>query len=726
MTPLLVALAVSVLQCPVCDEAGRLVEDGDTAAAVSALREAVEDLEEERLEPPPEMAGLLGELLVATGAARTVEFEDRAEAEEMLRLAIAGDENNPRWWYAMGLLERKRGLKLDADRFLDRALELAEAHPEALTVRERSRIYVEKARAQEEHVMDFQGFVAQDSDIPIVQGGDEACAVAFCLNFERPDWFHEILFAYETQEQLVAEDRERMRELFQRGFHVDPSHGMAARGWLGELARSHEWEQYVEVAREHAEAAPDSAWPLVFLGAGLHRLGQQGSATNVFETALERLPEEERDLLQGVGPIVRRREAEALSEAEPEARRNAERFTWSRLDPFYLTEPNERRLEHLTRVALAELWWGEPRLRERGARTDPGIIFIRYGEPRWVRQIRISDAAAGAIQELTGGKPAVGGRWMLWTYSKNTPSYVFQKQLGGRRIQHASSTGSRELEEFMRDRQPSSYQPPGYRTLRHQVARFRGTEADVEADVILEVPEAEDDRESVPGQAGIFILPTAPGREAVGLRTRVDLAAGEGGSRATFRVPVNRGSYPYSAEVLAQDRSVAGSVRGVLDVSEFGADDDLHLSDLLVADSIRPVRDEPTERRHFRIAGSPDLSFGPGEAVGVYFEIYGLEEDDGASRYRVEVRIEGEDEGFLGGIARRISEILGDMEEGGRVRWQGTAEAGSDRVPEWFTLSLPELEPGSYTLEVRVRDEVADREASQSRTVEFVENGGGS
>lgn len=710
------ALVATVLQCPVCAEAREQVEEGDTAAAVERLRASVRQAREARTDPDPEAAGLLGELLVHTAESRAVEFEDRSEAQELLRLAVEKDQDNPRWWYALGLLERMRGLKADAIRYLDRALDLLEERPEALTLAEEARAWAEKGRARQEHVVDFQGFVAQNQEIPVVSG---ECAVAFCMNFERPDWFHEILFGFDTQEQLVEEDREKMRQAFATAFELDPSHDLAARGWLDVLARSHEWSRFLEVGRGYAEATDGDPWALTFLGAGLHRMGREAAADSAFARALEGLPEEDRELLTGVTNILRASDAEMLAQANAEKRQAVVDLTWRRLDPFYLTEANERRLEHLTRVALAELRFGDPRIHERGARTEPGIILIRYGEPEWIRQIRIDDGVAGALQEMGLGKPAAGGRFVFWIYSKNSPAFIFEKQLGSRGMQHAGASASREVEENMRSQRPSTYRPDNFRALRHQLALFKGTEADVEADVILEVPRLDGEPEGpVPATAGVFIVPGAPDQDPTGLRTSLDLAR-SGGSPATFRLPVNRGRYPYSAEVVGDDGSVRASARGLIEAQEFG-NADFYLSDLLVAGQIRPARPDPTERRHFRIAGSPDLTFDVGSPLALYFEIYGLEEDDDMSRYEVEVRVRGEEgEGLLGGIVRRIGNVLGDADQGETVRWSGTARGEPERVPEWFTLTLPELEPGAYTVEVTVRDENGDREATAVRTVTF-------
>lgn len=627
---------------------------------------------------------------------------------------------------------------MDAARFLQRAGRLADQGEGGLGGRDRARIHAEIALALEEHVLDFRGFIAQDEAIPVVQATlTETCPVAFCENFERPRSFHEVLLAFEPQDGLVGDDRERMRHHFGEAFRLDPSLEQAARGWLGELARSEEWEAYVEVARRHLEASERRGWPMMLLGAGLWRRGDEEGADSAFQAALGLLPPEEVERLPDVTRILPETAAEAHGRRRKEKRETFRRLMWMALDPLHLTELNERQLEHFARAALAELWFGVPRLGERGLETDRGLIYLRYGQPRWIRQIRIDEADlqaiafattgtvnvddAGVVQDInTGARAAPGGRWIFWTYSRDAPSFVFQKGLGARRVTHALASASKQYEQDARARKPSSYGIPNFGTLDHQVARFKGTGVDVEADVVLGLPQVPEGRAAVEGEAGFFVLPRRPGQEVVRMDASVDLAQ-DGGRTVTFRVPVNAGRYPYALEVLSDDRSVVAGTRGELEASAF-AEEGLALSDVLVARSVEPAVEGARTRRQFRIVPAADLTFRQGEPVGIYFEVYGLEPgpDDGSARYSVEVRVTGEGtEGFLGGVVRRLSELLGRSEGGGTLRWEGTAEPSADRVPEWFTLTLPELEAGPYTVEIRVRDENGGDTASVSRAFSF-------
>lgn len=60
---------------------------------------------------------------------------------------------------------------------------------------------------------------------------------------------------------------------------------------------------------------------------------------------------------------------------------------WKRQDPLMMTEYNERLLEHYTRVALANLSFGDKQKNVIGWKTSRGETLVRYGEP--LNRIRI-------------------------------------------------------------------------------------------------------------------------------------------------------------------------------------------------------------------------------------------------------------------------------------------------------------------------------------------------
>lgn len=661
--------------CPPCRRADSLAARGDTMAAIALLRGKTEGSESALL------WGKLGTLLTRAAPTEETDFEMRLEAEKALERAI--------------------------DRSEDSGVELGR--------RERAELHAEWGRVLEEWVLNFRGLLPNADHLPVNSAECSGTGGAFCLNFNRPGAFHGRLFATAPQDSLVVDDARKMRGQFRRAFELDPALDVAARGLLGYLAWEGPWNRFVSVARAHVRAQPANGWAWVFLGAGHFRAGSADSARAAFDHALLRLDEGERETLERVREIIPVEDAGTLDQRRSEYRD----LLWKVSDPFYLTGVNERRLEHYARTALAELWFGEPRRGRRGYETDRGVILIRYGEPTWIRQIKRDEMAARAAAETSNPgrasaaatvSPAAGfgGRWIFWTYRRDIPSFIFERQLSSRTVRHAFQTRSAQYAEDFRSRFPSLHTIRGATGLPHQAVRFRGPGSGVTLDVYAALPRdpAAEPRE---GDAGLYFLPRTAADEPEGMRSAVRF--GPGRRTVVFRAPLERSRYTYSVEALSDDGGIKARARATADFTDF-ATEGFGLSDVLVARTIVPrtaaavVRD----RRDLEISVPPGTGFPAGAPLALYFEVYGLSfeaPDPGSAstaRFRVAVEVTGADDRGVPGFIRRIGELLTGGEEPGVITWERTVEGPRERMPEWFTLTLPAIGDGAYTLRVTVED----------------------
>lgn len=112
--------------------------------------------------------------------------------------------------------------------------------------------------------------------------------------------------------------------------------------------------------------------------------------------------------------VARESEIEAIRQAPtPEERLRRFRTFWSRRDPTPGTSRNERMEEYYFRVAAANERWSRPR--NSGWSTDPGEVFIRFGEPDDVEE-----------HEATyGTRP-----YQVWTYYGEGRRFIFWDETG--------------------------------------------------------------------------------------------------------------------------------------------------------------------------------------------------------------------------------------------------------------------------------------------------------
>lgn len=674
--------------CPPCAQARVLLAEADTIGAISLLRDASSE------EAPAELWGELGLLLTRIVPGLETDFTGRMEADDALERALDLEPHNPRWLYAYGLLLRKQGMRVDARRMFDRALDAASAGEGSLDSAQTARIHAELGRILEEHVLDFRGLIPNaDRQLPIMTPNCSGGGL-FCENFARPNSFHEVLLSRPTADDVVDDDLERMRASFETAFAFDPSLSQAARGWLGELARNEDWTRFTETARGYVEASDGAGWSRIFLGAGLHRLARPAEADSQFQLGLASLPDGERSILENISELVTSEVEQRYRGAEAREREAALDYFWTLSDPLYLTDTNERFLEHLARTALAELWFGVPTLELRGYETDRGAVLIRYGIPNSIRQVR---RAPSENQ---------GGRYILWTYQPDMPSFIFEKQPASRHASHAINSASKFFTEDLRARHPSNFALENFDSIPYQIARFKGDDSEIEADVFAAMPA---DWAETGASAGLFFLPQSTAAEVTRLTTALTL--GDTAKVVTFRVPLDPGSYPFSVEAASDDGRIRAVTRGSIEAEGFGADL-LSLSDVVLARSITAgTTDAQVKgRRDLLIRPAADLSVRQGDPVALYFEIYGLSiREEGAAdsiaSYGVKLQMtDGDDRGAIGRVLGGIGRLLGAEATDGAIEWERTISGASDRIPEWLAVTLDDREPGSYTVQVTVTD----------------------
>ena len=140
------------------------------------------------------------------------------------------------------------------------------------------------------------------------------------------------------------------------------------------------------------EQAPEDKDALLFVGLGYQLLGDLDVAHTYYTRSLEQMSDEERKIMENVDLIAsdedRIRMAQAIEYGEmgTDWTHDGRDRYWRSLDPLFLTEFNERKIEHYGRFAYADLRFSRPFKEVAGWQTDPGKAFIKFG-PRMHRHV---------------------------------------------------------------------------------------------------------------------------------------------------------------------------------------------------------------------------------------------------------------------------------------------------------------------------------------------------
>lgn len=467
-------------------------------------------------------------------------------------------------------------------------------------------------------------------------------------------------------------------------------------------------------------------WCSALLGYVLHVGGDVVAAEMAFREGAANVSPEEQERWRTPRFVLSSDAVEVFEEAEPaEAQRLWETF-WRFSDPLFMVEGNDRLTEHFARLVVArnresaanpyDMEWGE----------DLEESLIRYG--RQIGWSRVRGAPPGV---LGGGGNLQDTRRVVGHHHPMSRGYLFPE-----RFLEAPAdvppeswiTAPREARTW--------YAPPyapDFRGLETQIARFRrGAEMLVvgayrpsppEQDPFASAADQQDGGGSNPfarssgfGQAdpppepepdpfgntgvdgpvrsALFLMPEAGG----------DPIVAEGSEAAgVFRLQAPTGRYVSSLEVFEPAEERAWRARQGVNQAELlrGL---VAASDLLILSEDAPLPDDLDQAIPL---ARPGVRIGTGERFTVAWEVYGLDVDE-----EVEVTL-GFTEGRPGFLTR-VGEFLGVLEPAQPVEVT-FSDAARGEVATLFravSLGLPDMEPGEYTLHLRL--ELPGREPAVS------------
>jgi GWxTD domain-containing protein len=704
------------------EQAMRLAERGDTAAAVDQASRAARiapDLADARF--------LYGLLLARTSGAGFGSWGRRIDADREFEAALRLDADNPRYLIEIARLRLKQPLlRVQAERLFRRALASAHKSGDPMATAE------VEAEIGHIYLRRYQAVAHRR----VIIGPNRTFEWEAALR--DPHYTRDILLDYSAAVPGLGEaDLAKAETHYRAATAAAPASATASRGLLALLAETGRLEELLDEARRFVRIAPTDGDAQLFLGMGLWRAGRAAAADTAFGRALAALPPADRAPLEDLAPILRAADAVRYRELPDSLRRGFEELYWWSAEPLRLTAENEFRLEHLARVAHAELLFGAPDLRLRGWLTDRGQIFIRYGPPPVVATFPPNP------YENTADPMATGMVTTVWFYPDRNLRFVFSgpPTYNYQRLAvdfDAYAENARFITPVAYDNVPVAR---SLDSVAVQVAQLRphGDTAGTDVLFFAGIPV----RRMARGvDLGAGDLETALFVTDDGHRDRIARRGAETVRLAaeqqfevrteTARLAAGRYLYRFEARLHAAERSARGMSRLTVEALDGPG---LTLSDVIVADRIA-LRDEGPRGRglgDFFIDPNASLEFRRGEPVHIYTEAYGLTAEDSAGtgpsvRFQVAVRLRVQDL-ERGGVAARLLgdllDVVGVTAEGDdQVMLQYAAQEpleGRDRVPVFLAIDLTKAPAGRYALDLAVTDLATGRVAVRHREIRVVE-----
>ena len=732
ITSLLSACVLVSVQAASAQEqvARRHIEQGLAYASGGDTMLAFAEFEKAR-DADPKLADAyyqIGRLYTQRASAVETDFRDRLRAEEALLEALRLSPSEPRYLLELARLRMKQHMKIDASRLFNRALEEAEKRgdPEVLA---EVHFYLGYIKELWYRTLEHRRFT------PITRGPPQdnlmSAGIYGSVGTDGPvrygNEYMEVSPAIQGSGQVAKEE---MIEQYRAAIRYDPGHVGASIRLMGQLLDEYRLGEYLAIGRRLRAANPERPMPYLYLGLGLHVAGREEQAAEAFEEGLARLPDAERAQVESLAEVMRREDAELYLDLEEERRQEYDERYWRLTDPLYLTDANERRLEHLARVAYADLRFSAPEAGLRGWETDQGIIYVRYGPP-------LSIASFGASPYSQGNPYAVGRRSIIWSYGKDGPVFIFRQMPGYMNARFAGDY--KFIADNYRYLAPSTYDNipsiPELFELPIQLARFRGESVDeiaLEIHAALPLEDMARDLDLARGEfeTGLFLINDRGDKiiERVGTDVLSYAESSELNENRSWRVILSPGPTMVAA-VETRDAVTwrAAAARDTFTAESF-TDDSLTISDILVADYVKPLVEEPRSRSDFEILANAAMEFRSGDPVHIYYEIYGLDQDsEGFASYDVSIQVRVKKLTRGGGISALLGlladswgfSIVGDDRLELRYSRQVKMD-GRDRVTEFLSLDPQEVPAGEYEIRLRIWDSVGEQMGRRFRVFEVV------
>jgi hypothetical protein len=463
---------------------------------------------------------------------------------------------------------------------------------------------------------------------------------------------------------------------------------------------------------EEAEAAAracvlrESWWCSALLGYTLHLDEEFVGAEAAFREALASMPERERE--RWTTEYVFERDAErTLDRAQAAERERLWNLYWRLSDPLILTEGNDRLTDHFARWVQARNYRDAENPQQMFWEEDLEETLVRYGRILGYSRSQSPGQMMGRGGFGGGGFNLQDTRRVIGHHHPRSRGYLFPDQFlasPSEILPESWITAPRESRTW--------YAPPyapDFNALDTQVGRFwRGDQVLVvgayrpERMARAGGPPRDEPLMRGPVSAALFLVPVDGTGDVLSARGR------EEDGVLTLLAPPGR--YVSSLEVWDQVGRAAWRARQGVERVPLAAGT-AALSDLLILEPGAPLPDSlegalPNVRRGVRIQ--------QGERFTVAWEVYGL-----GVRAPAQVTL-----GFTRGrpgFLQRVGEFVGVLQPDTPVE-VSFEDASLEDVQTAFrsvSLQLPDLEPGEYTLHLRV--EVPQREpAVTSRPIVVV------
>ena len=448
--------------------------------------------------------------------------------------------------------------------------------------------------------------------------------------------------------------------------------------------------EMIQLLESAVKIIPDDKNCHLFLGFAYQKAGKFNQAEKEYQLAKALMDSEEMGLFESINIILdpeQKNQYGLISESE---RKSLHQKFWTSKDPFYLTELNERELEHFSRVAYVNLRFSKPEKNIEGWQTDLGKVMIRYGKPDYKYRTRPYLSAF-----VGNGRNPLHHSREIWNYPDF--DFIFEDRYLSGNYDFAwgnrPGTDYKEIYEDMIEKFPDYYQlipDSQFFDVPYDMVAFMGQNEMTQLAYCFSIPI--DDLEPFSHKKqkfqliqGIFLFdkswnPVIKRRKDISFHIDdLNVLNSKSYYNHLSNVELNPGNYYCALEFEDNRIGKRSRIFREFQVDSFFIDQ-FQMSDILFATEITPPKlNVPPSRSDFKFNPNPLRIYRTGQPIFIYYEIYNLARDQaGETHYKVEYRI-GKDfqsksslkKLFTNiGIIKKSGEVTAGYEYSGNAEWE--------------------------------------------------------
>ena len=454
-----------------------------------------------------------------------------------------------------------------------------------------------------------------------------------------------------------------------------------------------DWDAFQTLMQDLYAQYPDDKNALLFCGLAAYQIGEFNDSHEYYQRALDLMRTEERELLESIDLLVSEEDHASRDTTQTIDALLKREIFWKRQDPLYLSDFNERKMEHFGRIAYSNLRFRRFLDNVEGWQTDMGKTYIKFG--RYRRRVTTNKGTWDSEEVLTAAMMEFwyyenfqikfcgttddiwyfcGGSWYGVSDRLPIGASVFREYDFGAKLPLLAMIGEKYPKEAMRQTfapLPRTLQEASHHILKkieqrfvdpylnrkyslpYQIAAFEERDS-MRVELSYMIPKDRLTENFETGevsfwdgvfffneqwndmyndrQSRTFTLPPQKPAQNAAARHRNDHLL------VSRKVSVPQGRYHFSVEFMDQTSGLIGVAR---DEKQYVYDDEtFHLSDLLVGSDIQAKKALPESRDDLHITPNPVRTFSKSEPVFIYLELYDLKRDDfGNTQYEISYTI---------------------------------------------------------------------------------------